>query len=175
MPPRQPLGGTVSRPRHDNISSETVAESSGKHELLGAHGSNLPRKVLPDLQINVRRIPLYLDAVSIQRAVVGQQVTISAEPLQLPVLYVNPTWEGRLAEVGQGDKAWKQVLAAAGSDADTVGMKNHFLCHWDYARWKPHYDLEPGRNADDWNTTVEQQCNPAGGGWPSSLTFTVGG
>jgi RHS repeat-associated protein len=82
-------------------------------------------------------------------------------------LYVYPTWSGRFVGTGYGDVAWQEVLDQAGARANTVGMKNQFLCHWEWYRAKPHYDLEPGRNATNMNTTEVDICNPPGGLWPS--------
>jgi RHS repeat-associated protein len=86
-------------------------------------------------------------------------------------LYVHLTWLARFSLAGYGKVAWAEVVAQAGPGANTTGMENQFLCHWNYVRWKDHYDLEPGRNADNATDTDNAACNPAGGGWPDGSNF----
>lgn len=67
-------------------------------------------------------------------------------------------------EVAAG-QAWAQVLAAA-PDADIPGMREQFICHWDFAEL-----AEPGKsswNIEPWRPEVAAQdmlatgCNPGG-------------
>ncbi len=72
---------------------------------------------------------------------------------------------GRLDGGGQGDTAWREVLAGA-PDADTPGMREQFLCHWQYAEFaepgKASWNLEPWRPVVDEATMLESGCNPGG-------------
>ncbi|MGV9801512.1 DUF2599 domain-containing protein [Mycobacterium sp. NPDC003449] len=63
------------------------------------------------------------------------------------------------------DAAWAQVLALA-PDADSTGMRDQFICHWDFAEAN-----EPGKtswNLEPWRPEVSPQdmlaagCNPGG-------------
>lgn len=79
-------------------------------------------------------------------------------------LHVYPTPAGRADQFPTAqDRAWGEVLAAA-PDADTPGMYDQFLCHWQYARVvapnKPSWNLEPWRPAVGYQATVAAACNP---------------
>ena len=62
---------------------------------------------------------------------------------------------GRQAERNdrrQADEAWAEVLALA-PDADTPGMRDQFLCHWQFAEF-----VEPGKtswNLEPWRPVVD--------------------
>jgi hypothetical protein len=94
---------------------------------------------------------------------------------QLPSLRVYPTASGRAAAKGLGssspeaDEAWSEVLAQA-PKADTAGMRQQFLCHWDFAEvaqpGKVSWNLEPWRPVVDDATMVSSGCNPGGGREP---------
>lgn len=88
----------------------------------------------------------------------------------LASLRIYPTPSGRAAArqlVGgaHGDQAWSEVLAQA-PDADTAGMREQFLCHWQFAEFaqpgKASWNLEPWRPAVDDTTMVDAGCNPGG-------------
>lgn len=81
-------------------------------------------------------------------------------------LMVFPTVAGRKDTFPTaGDRAWAEVLAAA-PDADTPGMRDQFLCHWEWARVvapnKVSWNLEPWRPAVGYQETVNALCNPGG-------------
>jgi Protein of unknown function (DUF2599) len=90
---------------------------------------------------------------------------------QLPSLRVYPTVSGRAAAKALGsagpdaDEAWSEVLALA-PDADTPGMREQFLCHWELAEvlqpGKTSWNLEPWRPVVDDTTMVGSGCNPGG-------------
>jgi hypothetical protein len=86
----------------------------------------------------------------------------------LSSLRVYPTPAGRSAAArldaaAEGEQAWREVLAAA-PEADAPGMKDQFLCHWNYAEFarpgKTSWNLEPWRPVVDGVTMLESGCNP---------------
>jgi Protein of unknown function (DUF2599) len=88
----------------------------------------------------------------------------------LSSLRVYPTPAGRaeaaqLGATAQGDEAWAEVIASA-PDADIPGMREQFLCHWQYAEFaepgKTSWNLEPWRPAVDAATMASAGCNPGG-------------
>ena len=89
----------------------------------------------------------------------------------LPSLRVYPTASGRAAarQLGSAgpdtDEAWSEVLALA-PDADTPGMREQFLCHWELAEvlqpGKASWNLEPWRPVVDATTMIGSGCNPGG-------------
>ncbi|HET9874658.1 MAG TPA: DUF2599 domain-containing protein [Mycobacterium sp.] len=88
----------------------------------------------------------------------------------LPSLRVYPTPSGRVAaaQLGAGaevNEAWSEVLASA-PDADTPGMREQFLCHWQFAEFarpgKTSWNLEPWRPVVDGATMLDSGCNPGG-------------
>ena len=88
----------------------------------------------------------------------------------LTSLRVFPTPSGRAATREPGmtasaDEAWAEVLALS-PDADTVGMRAQFICHWRFAELaqpgKPSWNLEPWRPVVDDAEMVASRCNPGG-------------
>ena len=89
----------------------------------------------------------------------------------LPSLRVYPTASGRAAAKTLGsagpdaDEAWSEVLALA-PDAGTPGMREQFLCHWEFAEFaqpgKVSWNLEPWRPVVDDTTMIGSGCNPGG-------------
>jgi hypothetical protein len=63
------------------------------------------------------------------------------------------------------DEAWAEVLALA-PDADTAGMREQFICHWQFAEiaqpGKTSWNLEPWRPVADDAAMVASGCNPGG-------------
>jgi hypothetical protein len=94
-----------------------------------------------------------------------------SQPNQLPSLRVYPTASGRAAakQLGsagpEADEAWSEVLTLA-PDADTAGMREQFLCHWELAEvvepGKASWNLEPWRPVVDAATMISSGCNPGG-------------
>ncbi|GAB4585959.1 DUF2599 domain-containing protein [Nocardia sp. IFM 10818] len=83
-----------------------------------------------------------------------------------PRLLIYPTEAGRRDTFPTaGDRAWQEILTTT-PDADTPGMRDQFLCHWDWARVvapnKPSWNLEPWRPAVGYQETVNALCNPGG-------------
>jgi hypothetical protein len=88
----------------------------------------------------------------------------------LSTLRVYPTASARKVSaqpgtVAQADEAWAEVLASA-PDADIPGMREQFICHWQFAELvepgKTSWNLEPWRPEVDQNTMVATRCNPGG-------------
>ncbi len=88
----------------------------------------------------------------------------------LSSLRVYPTPAGRAASgvVGtraDGVEAWSEVLASA-PDADTPGMHEQFICHWQLAELgqpgKVSWNLEPWRPVVDPDAMIDAGCNPGG-------------
>ena len=88
----------------------------------------------------------------------------------LSSLRVYPTESGRAAaaQIGtnaQADEAWTEVLALS-PDADIPGMREQFMCHWDYAEFaypgKTSWNLEPWRPEVSTDEMVAAHCNPGG-------------
>jgi hypothetical protein len=88
----------------------------------------------------------------------------------LSSLRVYPTAAGRaeaaqLGTTAQGDEAWAEVVSSA-PDADTPGMREQFLCHWQLAEFaepgKTSWNLEPWRPTVSESTMVAAGCNPGG-------------
>jgi Protein of unknown function (DUF2599) len=87
-------------------------------------------------------------------------------------LRVYPTPSGRAAARQLGTagtdagEAWAEVLALA-PDADTPGMREQFICHWQVAEFaqpgKTSWNLEPWRPVVDATQMIRAGCNP--GGW----------
>jgi hypothetical protein len=94
-----------------------------------------------------------------------------SQPNHLPSLRVYPTASGRAAarQLGSAgpdaEEAWSEVLALA-PDADTPGMREQFLCHWELAEvlqpGKASWNLEPWRPVVDATTMIGSGCNPGG-------------
>ncbi|WP_067537363.1 DUF2599 domain-containing protein [Nocardia crassostreae] len=83
-----------------------------------------------------------------------------------PRLLIYPTEAGRLDTFPTaGERAWQQVLTAD-PDSDTPGMRDQFICHWDWARVvasnKTSWNIEPWRPAVGYQQTVDALCNPGG-------------
>ena len=86
----------------------------------------------------------------------------------LSSLRVYPSVHGRTAaarvDAGtEGEQAWREILAVA-PEADSPGMRDQFLCHWNYAEFarpgKTSWNLEPWRPVVDGVTMLESGCNP---------------
>ncbi|WP_431951259.1 DUF2599 domain-containing protein [Nocardia lijiangensis] len=81
-------------------------------------------------------------------------------------LLVFPSEPGRRTTYpGSDERAWQEVLAQSPA-ADTPGMRDQFVCHWDWARLvqpnKPSWNIEPWRPAVGYPATVQASCNPGG-------------
>ena len=81
-------------------------------------------------------------------------------------LRVYPSPAGRDTDYpGAEERAWHEVVTAA-PDANSTGMRDQFLCHWQWARLvtpnKPSWNLEPWRPEVGYSATVEATCNPGG-------------
>lgn len=85
-------------------------------------------------------------------------------------LRVYPTPSARAAarqldSDADADEAWNEVLAHA-PDADTPGMREQFICHWQVAEiaqpGKTSWNLEPWRPVVDPATMLGAGCNPGG-------------
>lgn len=57
------------------------------------------------------------------------------------------------------EEAWREVLASA-PEAGTVGMRDQFVCHAEFAPAKAAWFLEPDRPAVGYWETVRAGCNP---------------
>ena len=88
----------------------------------------------------------------------------------LSSLRVYPTESARVAAAqigttGQADEAWIEVLALS-PDADIPGMREQFICHWQYAELaepgKTSWNLEPWRPEVSPDQMVAAHCNPGG-------------
>ena len=85
-------------------------------------------------------------------------------------LRVYPTGAARQASQDSGSdvqaaEAWAEVLTLS-PDADTPGMRDQFMCHWELAELaepgKVSWNLEPWRNKVSDEEMVESHCNPGG-------------
>lgn len=86
-------------------------------------------------------------------------------------LRVYPTSSGRAAARQLGadgtdaDEAWSEVLALA-PDANTPGMREQFVCHWEAAEFaqpgKTSWNIEPWRPVVDATEMIRSGCNPGG-------------
>ena len=83
---------------------------------------------------------------------------------------VYPTVSGRKASgiVGtkaDGEEAWTEVLADS-PDADIPGMREQFVCHWQFAELsqpgKVSWNLEPWRPVVSPDAMIDAGCNPGG-------------
>ena len=88
----------------------------------------------------------------------------------LSSLRVYPTESARLASTepdttAQADEAWAEVLQLS-PDADSPGMRDQFMCHWQYAELaqpgKTSWNLEPWRPQVSSDEMVAAHCNPGG-------------
>ncbi|WP_082943932.1 DUF2599 domain-containing protein [Mycobacterium sp. 1274761.0] len=63
------------------------------------------------------------------------------------------------------DEAWAEVLTST-PDADIPGMREQFMCHWQYAEvaypGKTSWNLEPWRPQVSGEEMVAAHCNPGG-------------
>ncbi|MBH0779185.1 DUF2599 domain-containing protein [Nocardia sp. NEAU-351] len=83
-----------------------------------------------------------------------------------PRLLVFPTTAGRRTTTqGSDERAWQEVLALS-ADAESPGMRDQFVCHWEWARLvqpnKPSWNLEPWRPDVGYQAVVAASCNPGG-------------
>lgn len=84
-------------------------------------------------------------------------------------LRVYPTESGRraslVATTSGADEAWAEVLTLS-PDANTPGMRDQFMCHWELAELgqpgKVSWNLEPWRNVVSDEEMVDARCNPGG-------------
>ncbi|MGK2881946.1 MAG: DUF2599 domain-containing protein [Mycobacterium sp.] len=89
----------------------------------------------------------------------------------LSTLRVYPTAEARVVagsfpvDLVAADVAWAEVLSAA-PEADLPGMREQFVCHWEYAELaqpgKTSWNLEPWRPVVGPEVMVGSGCNPGG-------------
>ena len=88
----------------------------------------------------------------------------------LSSLRVYPSYAGRVVAgqpgtIAQGEEAWTEVLAIS-PDADLPGMREQFMCHWQFAEvvepGKSSWNIEPWRPEVDDNTMMATGCNPGG-------------
>jgi hypothetical protein len=88
----------------------------------------------------------------------------------LSSLRVYPTESGRaaaaqLGTTAQAGEAWTEVLALS-PDAASSGMREQFMCHWQYAEFaqpgKTSWNLEPWRPQVTADQMVAAGCNPGG-------------
>ncbi len=88
----------------------------------------------------------------------------------LSSLRVYPTESARIASAqlgttGAADEAWTEVLTLS-PDADIPGMREQFMCHWQYAELgypgKTSWNLEPWRPEVSGDEMVAAYCNPGG-------------
>jgi hypothetical protein len=88
----------------------------------------------------------------------------------LSSLRVYPTDAARVASAQIGttaaaDEAWSEVLTLS-PDADIPGMREQFICHWQYAELaepgKTSWNLEPWRPEVSGDEMVAAHCNPGG-------------
>jgi hypothetical protein len=105
--------------------------------------------------------------------VLGPPYVASAEWAKwgdLSSLRVYPTESARVASAqlgttAQADEAWSEVLTLS-PDADIPGMREQFMCHWQYAELadpgKTSWNLEPWRPEVSGDAMVAAQCNPGG-------------
>jgi hypothetical protein len=83
----------------------------------------------------------------------------------LSSLRVYPTPAGREASIDFAgpDEAWSEVLAQA-PDANLPGMKEQFVCHWQFAEFaqpgKTSWNLEPFRPVVTPEQMIDARCNP---------------
>lgn len=88
----------------------------------------------------------------------------------LSSLRVYPTDSARVAATdfgttAQADEAWTEVLTLS-PDADIAGMREQFMCHWQYAELaypgKTSWNLEPWRPEVSADDMLAAHCNPGG-------------
>lgn len=88
----------------------------------------------------------------------------------LSSLRVYPTDSARIVSTQVGttaaaDEAWTEVLTSS-PDADIPGMREQFMCHWQYAELaypgKTSWNLEPWRPVVSSEEMVAAHCNPGG-------------
>jgi len=88
----------------------------------------------------------------------------------LSSLRVYPTDAARAASIQIGttaaaDEAWTEVLTLS-PDADIPGMREQFMCHWQYAELaepgKTSWNLEPWRPEVSGDAMLAAHCNPGG-------------
>ena len=70
-----------------------------------------------------------------------------------------------VATTSGADEAWAEVLTLS-PDANTPGMRDQFMCHWELAELgqpgKVSWNLEPWRNVVSDEEMVDARCNPGG-------------
>lgn len=83
----------------------------------------------------------------------------------LSSLRVYPTPSARQAASAPADVAWAEVLALS-PDAAIPGMREQFLCHWQFAEMaepgKVSWNLEPWRPEVTGEEMMAAGCNPGG-------------
>lgn len=72
---------------------------------------------------------------------------------------------GRPGTAAQADEAWGEILALS-PDAAIAGMKEQFVCHWQFAEiaqpGKVSWNLEPWRPEVGPDEMIAAGCNPGG-------------
>ena len=72
---------------------------------------------------------------------------------------------GQAGTDGLAAEAWGEVLALS-PDADIPGMREQFMCHWNFAEFvepgKVSWNLEPWRPEVSYDKMVATRCNPGG-------------
>lgn len=72
---------------------------------------------------------------------------------------------GRPGTAAQADEAWNEILALS-PDAAIAGMKEQFVCHWQFAEiaqpGKVSWNLEPWRPEVSPDQMIAAGCNPGG-------------
>jgi Protein of unknown function (DUF2599) len=70
-----------------------------------------------------------------------------------------------MGTAAQADEAWTEVLTLS-PDADIPGMREQFMCHWQYAEFaepgKTSWNLEPWRPEVSVDEMADAHCNPGG-------------
>ena len=80
---------------------------------------------------------------------------------------IQPNWDNPATPTPQAaaDEAWTEVLTLS-PDADIPGMREQFMCHWQYAELaepgKTSWNLEPWRPEVSPDQMVAAHCNPGG-------------
>jgi hypothetical protein len=145
------------------LASVIVLTGCGHGQAAAGNVAGDPTSSTPSVRASASVVKSAAPAVTGALLIDRVRWTTTAKGRQLQVF---PTQAGRTDDAPNADaRAWAEILSDA-PNANTPGMHDQFLCHWNFARIvepdKPSWDLEPWRPVVGYPATVAALCNPGG-------------
>lgn len=151
---------TASRPPTGSAEVSPEGPTAGQAE----PGQTAPGEAVPGETNPRQTAPRYTPPPSLPAPYIAQ--TWWEDTPYGTTLKIEPTTAGRQTTgYDDGLTAWQEVRQHE-PGADTPGMREQFLCHWDWARLvepdKPTWNIEPWRPVVGDGEMILTQCNPGG-------------